>query len=101
MVRLKGTWKEETEETVIVNVYSPCNMVGKKAMWNELIDLKTRWGNGIWVVAGDFNAVRKNEKRKGRNNLNGVVSTRELMEFNNFINMMKLQDIPIIGQLFT
>ena len=46
-VGIKGTWKEETEEMVIVNMYSLCNIVGKKAMWRELIDLKMRSGDGI------------------------------------------------------
>ena len=36
-IGLKGTWKEETETTVIVNVYSPCNMVGKRALWGNYL----------------------------------------------------------------
>lgn len=57
VVGIKGLWKEETKETIIVNVYSPCNMAGKKALWEELLGLTIRWGDGLWVVTGDFNAV--------------------------------------------
>lgn len=37
----------------------------------------------------------------GRNNTNGTASNSEIVEINNFIDSMRLQDIPMIGQLFT
>lgn len=101
VIGLKGIWKEETEETVIVNIYSPCNMAGKRAVWNEILDLRARWGDSLWVVAGDFNAVRKKEERKSRSNSNCPTLTSEMVEFNNFIEDIRLQDILMIGQLFT
>lgn len=101
VVGIKGMWKEEMYDTAIVNVYSPCNMAGKRALWDELLDLRNSWGDGVWVVTGDFNAVRKKKERMGRNSTNGSASNIEIAEFNNFIDAMRLQDLPMIGQLFT
>lgn len=42
MAGLRRIWKDEMEETIIVNAYSPCNMAGKRAFWEELLDLKNR-----------------------------------------------------------
>lgn len=95
VVGVKGMWKEEMEETIIVNIYSFFNMEG--TVWNELVDIKTRWGDGSWVVVGDFNAIRKKEERKERNNLNSATPINEIVEFNDFIDKMGIQDIPLIG----
>lgn len=43
----KGRWKDELEEKIIANVYSPCTMLEKRALWNEILDLKIRWGDRI------------------------------------------------------
>lgn len=42
----------------ICNVCSPCNAALKYVLWNRLVNLKDRLGDGEWVVGGDFNAVR-------------------------------------------
>lgn len=58
--------------------------------------------NGGWcvVVVGDFNAIRKKRERKGRNNANVDEFTNESVEFNNFIDNMRLQNILLISQMF-
>ncbi|GKU90798.1 hypothetical protein SLEP1_g4749 [Rubroshorea leprosula] len=45
---------------------------------------------------GDFNTIRKAEERKGSS---GV--TRDMREFDSFIQAMKLVDIPLVGRKFT
>ena len=49
----------------------------------------------------DFNAVRKPEERVG--NIQGATtgSSREIVEFNNFIDDVLLQDISLTGRRFT
>ncbi|XP_022015351.1 uncharacterized protein LOC110915009 [Helianthus annuus] len=47
----------------ILNVYAPQGVSAKQSLWGELksiIDLN----DGLWVVAGDFNAVRFREERR-------------------------------------
>lgn len=82
-------------------MFTPLQYVRKRAFWNELINLKNNWSDGVWVVAVDFNAVRKMGEIKGRNNANSGGSLNEMLEFNVFIDNMRLQDIPLIGQAYT
>lgn len=41
----------------LVNVYSACNMAGKRRLWDNLRCLKSDFEVGDWCIAGDFNAV--------------------------------------------
>ncbi|GKV16979.1 hypothetical protein SLEP1_g27539 [Rubroshorea leprosula] len=61
----------------------------------ELRSLIENGGEKICIM-GDFNTVRKAEERKGSS---GV--TRDMREFDNFIQAMKLVDIPLVGRKFT
>ncbi|XP_057451864.1 uncharacterized protein LOC130743648 [Lotus japonicus] len=97
---LIGTWVSIQQQCVIVNVYSPCDMVGKRALWGELI----RWRHGCqiasWCLAGDFNAVRSPDERRGAA---GALNSHRLEthEFNSFIADMELLDVPLAGRKFT
>ena len=53
-----------------------------------------------WCILGDFNAVRKNSERKGLN-YRGSTATREVQEFNDFIESAELLDVPLIGGKYT
>ncbi|KAF1863490.1 hypothetical protein Lal_00030524 [Lupinus albus] len=44
----------------IVNVYSPCNIKGKRQPWQDLDDLKKASSNNLWCLVGDFNSVKTN-----------------------------------------
>lgn len=46
----------------IINVYAPCDLVGKKNLWRKLLDVKSQ---RLWYVGGDFNAVKFVSERKG------------------------------------
>ena len=98
---MKGVWKQESEETIIINVYSPCNLAGKIEVWNSIKDLRNRWGTGMWCVLGDFNAVRKSEEREGRLHGSTSRSRREITELNKFIEELELHNIPLTGRRFT
>ncbi|MCH98111.1 endonuclease/exonuclease/phosphatase family protein, partial [Trifolium medium] len=49
----------------VVNVYSKCDMVSKRRLWNNIIMSKAGFGSGNWCVLGDFNAVREPNERRG------------------------------------
>jgi hypothetical protein len=58
-------WGVEKIVCFIVNVYSKCDMGGKRRLWNSLIMSKGGFGDGNWCVIGDFNAVLEREERRG------------------------------------
>ncbi|GKV50269.1 hypothetical protein SLEP1_g56981 [Rubroshorea leprosula] len=79
----------------IINIYSPCDLPSKRALWASLKNLITEIG-GNWCLMGDFNAVRNEQERKG-----GMSIRREMPEFDEFINECGLVDLPLIGRKFT
>ncbi|GKV26410.1 hypothetical protein SLEP1_g35723 [Rubroshorea leprosula] len=53
-----GLWGAEKTPVYILNVYSPCQLASKRALWEQLQGLiNNRRGN--WCLAGDYNAVRR------------------------------------------
>ncbi|GKV49208.1 hypothetical protein SLEP1_g55970 [Rubroshorea leprosula] len=90
-----GLWGEDKTPVNIVNVYSSCSLAGKRALWEDLLNLiNSRKGN--WCVGGDFNAVRSVEERAGSN---GV--SKEMEEFDRFIHDAGLVDLPLTGRKYT
>lgn len=81
-----------------MNVYSPCNVEGKRKLWADLIMSKRGFGNGAWCIAGDFNAIITHSERKG---VSTSVNQREIDEFRNFVDEMELVDVPMLGKKFT
>lgn len=37
----------------------------KRKLWSELIDYKRKFIGGKWCIGGDFNAIEKEEERRG------------------------------------
>ncbi|GKV53163.1 hypothetical protein SLEP1_g59701 [Rubroshorea leprosula] len=48
-------WGEDKLPMNIVNIYSPCQLTGKRALWEKLQHLMNN-RRGKWCLAGDFNA---------------------------------------------
>lgn len=82
----------------IINVYSPCDLAGKRVLWAELIKVKERFGDGLWCLLGDFNTVTTNRERKGLGNGTG---NQEMLEFKTCVNTLELVDPPLLGRKFT
>ncbi|CAJ2673212.1 unnamed protein product [Trifolium pratense] len=82
----------------IINVYSPCNMSGKRKLWSDLINLKLNNEPGEWCLGGDFNSVTKVGERKG---CNGAAGQSERAEFSQFIDAFELVDLPLVCKKFT
>lgn len=84
-VGLRRKWKQT--DCLIVNIYSPCLIGGKRRLWRDLLLLKQNFGDYLWCIAGDFNAVRTLEERKGTQR-DSRTGASEIQEFNDFIEAM-------------
>ncbi|XP_058755007.1 uncharacterized protein LOC131628158 [Vicia villosa] len=86
---LKVRWMENTY--YIVNIYSSCDLSKKKSLWADLLALRSKKGDGEWILGGDFNAIKNGRERKGR----AVMSNnREHELFKEFIDLSGLVDVP-------
>jgi hypothetical protein len=83
----------------VVNVYSKCDIVSKRRLWNNIAMSKGGFGSGKWCVLGDFNAVLHPEERRGVNESSS--SNLEVSGFRNFLNEVELVDLSILGRRFT
>ncbi|KAL5717583.1 hypothetical protein ACHQM5_010565 [Ranunculus cassubicifolius] len=79
----------------LTGVYGPTDPKDKQQFWQEL-----KWVGGYvncpWTLAGDFNAVRKNEERS-----NSKATRAEKLNFSRFIDEFLLADFDSIGPIFT
>lgn len=74
-----------------VNVYSSCNIELKRNMWDHLLSLMRKWEDVDWCVAGDVNSIRILEEING---CGGYYRSHEVYEFNDFIEIMELVNLP-------
>ncbi|GKV41862.1 hypothetical protein SLEP1_g49342 [Rubroshorea leprosula] len=94
-IGISGLWGDERIPVYLLNIYSPCQLMGKRFLWDDLQNLmNSRRGN--WCLVGDFNAVRGIEERAGGSGINA-----EMREFDNFINNAALIDLPLLGRKYT
>ncbi|GKV05161.1 hypothetical protein SLEP1_g17203 [Rubroshorea leprosula] len=93
---MAGIWGGDRIPCFFINIYSSCNKQEKRQMWTELQGLIKDSGGGNWCLAGDFNAIRGNEERKGK-----WYDPGEMSEFNNFILEAGLTEISLLGRKFT
>ncbi|XP_058784985.1 uncharacterized protein LOC131659881 [Vicia villosa] len=82
----------------VVNVYSDCTLSQKRILWNRLLVLKNKYQDGEWIVAGDFNAVKKRSERCGISSRNGNAKWKD---FSDFIEETGLVDVPCKGKRFS
>jgi len=68
-------------------------------MWEDLKEIRQKEPCNSWCILGDFNSIRSEGERKGINRVSG--NMREMQGFNNFIDSMKMVDIPCIGRKYT
>ena len=76
-------------------VYGPNSSSGKKRLWRELDYVHGLW-DFSWCIAGDFNAVRFSNERRG-----GCRVNRDMRRFSAFIDRNDLVDLPLLGASFT
>lgn len=79
----------------IVNVYAPQDINRKKILWSRLEAMKGLY-EGVWIILGDFNAVRFPEERK-----NSRFNSLCARNFNDFIFASNLHEYAMKGRRFT
>jgi exonuclease III len=94
-------WGVDKKKCFVVNVYSKCDLPAKKRLWDNLVLVKNTFGDGLWCVIGDFNAVSCSGERRG---INEEVSPGMVLEMNFFISFLlniDLIDVNPLGRSFT
>ncbi|GKA90830.1 RNA-directed DNA polymerase, eukaryota [Tanacetum coccineum] len=91
----RGTWIPTSTKLLIISVYAPQELTEKRELWDYLRLMIDRW-NGEYIILGDFNEVRSENKRFGSSfNIQGANA------FNNFIALASLIDLSLEGYAFT
>lgn len=95
-LRIKVIWKEKFY--YLFNVYSACVLSMKRVLWNKLLDLKSKYSDGEWLIGSEFNAVKDGREIAGRT---FVGNNSEWDELFYFVNNIDLADIPCKGKRFS
>jgi len=83
----------------VANVYAACNYRVKVTLREALTAFKRTHQNIVGCFCGDFNAVRREDERKGIRG--GPSQRKEMIDFNSFIDTNCLVDIPRVGKKYT
>ncbi|KAL6559131.1 hypothetical protein OROHE_006500 [Orobanche hederae] len=84
----------------IVNVYAPCNRIGKRILWDKILLILNQIGVLNICILGDFNSVVEEEERKGAGVARGA-NGGDIYEFKEFINHGSLLDLKLQGWRYT
>nr|KYP36537.1 Putative ribonuclease H protein At1g65750 family [Cajanus cajan] len=96
---LEGVWKDNGLRLNIVNVYAPCQRVPRMRVWEEIKDKRRLSSVNLWCVVGDFNSIRCETERVSMGRMN--CSQSDMRAFNDFIEKMEVEDLPIVGRRFS
>lgn len=90
-----SNWVGIDKLVILANIYGPRAIPEKEKLLDDLLNLMER-RKGIWILLGDFNAVRRDEER-----FNSNLCARSAMVFNRFIHDGGLHDLKMGGHRFT
>ncbi|WJX43736.1 hypothetical protein P8452_30798 [Trifolium repens] len=62
---------------------------------------KRGFGGENWCVVGDFNAIRERGERRSSRSMELQSQSREINEFDSFLEGLELYDLPLLGRRFT
>ncbi|GKV50980.1 hypothetical protein SLEP1_g57658 [Rubroshorea leprosula] len=94
-VGLAGEWGANKRQYLLINVYGPNDRQKKASLWEELRKMVTE-KEGCWLIAGDFNAVRGLEERRGRSG-----ESPDMKDFDEFIVTTDLVDVKLSNRKYT
>ncbi|GLT56373.1 hypothetical protein SLA2020_294170 [Shorea laevis] len=94
-VGVSGEWGPQKLKCNLVNIYAPNDRQKKLKLWEELRHMIME-EEGRWLIAGDFNAVRCANERKGK-----TWETMEMRDFDDFIVSAGLVDLKLVNRRFT
>lgn len=91
----KFSFQAAPASSTITNIYGPCEHHAK----NLFLEEQKMISDSVfvpWVILGDFNLTREPSDRSNEN-----FDSREADMFNSFINEMQLQELHLLGRLYT
>ncbi|GKV51081.1 hypothetical protein SLEP1_g57759 [Rubroshorea leprosula] len=94
-VGISGEWGISKQQCFLVNVYGPNDRQKRAKLWEELRKMKTD-KEGYWLIAGDFNAVRGPEERRGK-----LRESPGMKDFDEFIVATDLVDVKLTNRRYT
>lgn len=92
---VSGIIKGSNQFINIVNIHGPRNLQDRRVIWEELVGVKEA-GQGMWLMIGDFNAVRFQEDRLNTGFDQGCANA-----LNNFVSEAGLYEFAMRGQKYT
>ena len=98
-IMLEGWWIKDNKKVFIINVYAPYDLQGKRDQWEQLLQLKSSYQDGLWCVLGDFNSIRHQHERLSSSQ--SVSNSTSITEFNSWISDMTVEEVRCIGRKFT
>ncbi|GJX53707.1 putative RNA-directed DNA polymerase, eukaryota, reverse transcriptase zinc-binding domain protein [Tanacetum coccineum] len=90
-----GSWSGVSSKVGLLNVYAPQLSSLKSKLWST-IEGVINFVDVIWILFGDFNAVRSQDEHLG-----STFDVNEANSFNDFITRVGLFDFPLCGRRFT
>ncbi|KAL8479964.1 hypothetical protein ACS0TY_026780 [Phlomoides rotata] len=98
MLIANGFWRGDGALCCIINVYAPCILSKKIVLWDEIKLVVEQFGDICVCVVGDFNSVRKEGERIGKN---GTGDRRDISLFDDFITQSCLIELPLVDRSYT
>jgi len=99
LILLEGVWHQDMQKMFIVNVYAPCDIDGKRALWDSIRQLKNPQNEGLWCVLGDFNSIRHPSERVSLSQRKGDLNS--ITEFNEWISDLAVEEVSCLGRKHT
>ena len=96
---LEGELVREAQQINIITIYSPCDIHGKRSLWEAVKHLKEAAAGVFWCILGDFNSIRDPEERFGSSQR--TLIDNSINEFNEWIHEMEMLEVPWLGRKFT
>ncbi|GKU90242.1 hypothetical protein SLEP1_g4255 [Rubroshorea leprosula] len=94
-LRITEEWGLDKVKCNLVNVYGPNDRQKRLKLWDQLEHMIIEEG-GRWLIAGDFNAIRCLEEKRGR-----IGESTNMKKFDEFILAAGLVDIKMVNRHFT
>ena len=98
-ILLDGVWISENQKVTIVNIYSPCDNLNKRELWESLSQLRHQDPEGLWCFLRDFNSIRHQSEREGV--AHRGMEANNITEFNEWLADLEVEEIPSVGRKFT
>ncbi|GKV26308.1 hypothetical protein SLEP1_g35639 [Rubroshorea leprosula] len=94
-VGISGEWGVNKQQCSLINVYGPNDRQKRAKLWEEMKKMVIE-KEGRWLIAGDFNAVRGPEERRGKSEVRA-----DMRDFDEFIETTGLVDIKLTNRRYT